>query len=375
MSTSIEHVRWPSIENFHSLRKILRDHPEFLGDSPQVQYRAKVKLHGTNVGIHVFPDGQVVVQGRNRLLSTAKGQDECGFAQWAATGPWAHLSRWERELVVFGEWCGPRIHNGMALNRLPDRVFAVFSILERTEEGWRFIVEPREIQEIVGEIPQTHVLPWYHDESNVEAIVEAWHTGAYKGKELHEALGMSLHEYGAWACRVELPGQRWVIDWAMSAEGLVPVLEPINALVQAVEACDPWVKKIFGIEGMGEGLVFYPDRSGLENFAQLAFKAKGKEHRMVAAVKPLQPNPEAAATAPAFAELVVTEARLEQGLREIFGEDSFDLSQIGVFLAWITKDVRKECQAELEVSGLAPKVAMAACVARAKQWYMRRLGA
>ena len=49
--------------------------------------------------------------------------------------------------------------------------------------------------------------------------------------------------------------------------------------------------------------------------------------------------------------LVVTEARLRQGLSSVGG--AFDAKQTAAFLAWVTADVRKESTAELEASSLA----------------------
>jgi len=327
------HVKWPKIENFHSVRRTLKDAPEFLGGIPKVLYRAKIKLHGTNAGIRLCPDGQVIPLSRDRVISPGKA-DNSGFARWVSETPmWEQRCKWGRDIVVFGEWCGPKIQNGMALNKIPQNIFAVFAVIDLTHGGnGELIVEPSEIAAIIGEIPQTHILPWFSEET------------------------------------VDL-------DWSLGAEELEVVLAPLNAQVLAVEACDPWVEKVFGIKGMGEGLVFYPiSHAGHEGFTNLAFKAKGLEHRTVKAAQALQPNPEVAAQAPAFAELVVTVARLEQGIREVNGgELVFDMKNLGAFLKWLTVDIAKETKAELEASGLDPKAASAACIARAKAWFQEQI--
>lgn len=332
-------IPWPSIENFHTLRRTLKDFPDPLQGQTKVAYKAKVKLHGSNAGIRLCPDGQVIPLSRTTVLTPGKA-DNAGFARWVSETHWLSLCHWGRELVVYGEWCGPKIQQGMALNQIPERIFAVFAILDITHGGeGSLIVEPSEIAKIVVGIPQTHILPWYFSDEAFEAT-----------------------------------GQIYEIDWSMTAAELEVVLEPINAQVLQVEACDPWVAKVFGIRGMGEGLVFFPQSH--PNFAQLAFKAKGKEHRMVTSTKPIQPNPEVASQAPAFAELVVTPARLEQGARAVAnGELVFSIKTLGPFLQWMTADLGKETKAELEVSGLSPKVAIAACIAKAKAWYMGQIEA
>ncbi|GAB7187134.1 hypothetical protein ATKI12_6965 [Kitasatospora sp. Ki12] len=91
------------------------------------------KLDGTNAGIHVSDDGQVVAQSRNRLLSL--DADNYGFARWVADnadelayilGPGLH----------FGEWWGQGIQRRYGLAKRPtddgtytaDRRFSLFNV-------------------------------------------------------------------------------------------------------------------------------------------------------------------------------------------------------------------------------------------------------
>src|SRR3990167_702915 len=105
------------------------------------------------------------------------------------------------------------------------------------------------------------------------------------------------------------------IDWSSSPDDLEKIVATINEQVAEVEKCDPWVKAIFEIEGVGEGLVFYPVgfHDTYDDFSNLSFKAKGTQHRVIAHSKPAQVDPSVAATAQAFADLVLPLARLEQG--------------------------------------------------------------
>lgn len=93
-------------------------------------------------------------------------------------------------------------------------------------------------------------------------------------------------------------------------------------------------------------------------------------------------------TVDAFAELALTEARLEQGARAILGEhkhkdalsclwcttgalttESFDMKNLGKFIQWISGDVQKETQDEMEASNLTWKQVEKAVTARAREWY------
>ena len=75
MSQTTVMIKWPSIELFHNLRRTLAA----VEVSPQLTYRAKVKLDGTNAAVQIFPSGQVVAQSRSRVITPT--QDNMGFAQ------------------------------------------------------------------------------------------------------------------------------------------------------------------------------------------------------------------------------------------------------------------------------------------------------
>jgi len=124
------------------------------------------------------------------------------------------------------------------------------------------------------------------------------------------------------------------------------------------------------------GLVFYPvDVDGAappdqpEGLASLMFKAKGEKHRTAATKVAVQVNASVVDSVVAFVALMVTPARLQQGLATVC-DGTADLRQIGKFLAWIAADVRKESVAELEASGLTwPQVEKAA-TQHAREWFL-----
>ena len=78
------HIRWSSIELLHNVVRTLNALNEQGEPLPHVQYRAKVKLHGTNAGVQVLP-GLIQAQSRSRLLTTK--DDNQGFARWVAANP------------------------------------------------------------------------------------------------------------------------------------------------------------------------------------------------------------------------------------------------------------------------------------------------
>jgi hypothetical protein len=321
-------VRWPEIELFHAVRRTVAAVPTILAGRPTVTYRGKVKLHGTNAAVQVLPGGVVEAQSRTAVLTPTS--DNAGFARWVQT----QVERWQAACpattVLYGEWCGPGIQRGVAVNALPHKVFAVFAA--GIADGDALVVEPSELEPLVRGLEGVHVLPWQ--------------------------------------------GEPIEVDWSRSSEELSSITALINAAVESVERCDPWVQKTFGVEGVGEGLVYYPvSHPGREAFAHLVFKAKGEQHRVVRSKEAAQADPELARCAADFAELVLPEPRLEQGARAVTpeGGPDFESKRIGAFLAWITQDVTKETAAELEASGLSWPQVQRAVTDRARRWYLARL--
>lgn len=336
-----QHVSWTEIESFYNVRKHVAACPSLVSGRSSVTYRAKVKLHGTCAGVRVDPDGTVTALSRSTILTPEA--DNAGFARWVSerNEAFTRVSSPEGSIVIFGEWCGPGVQKGVAINQAPTRVLAIFGVrfVDPTDPATLdpqhdFIFEPAFIPTFVN-VPGAYVLPWYN------------------------------------------LGEEFTIDWNETPEQLQPVIDRINARVAEVEACDPWVEATFGVKGVGEGLVFYPvstQHCGYENFNNLCFKAKGEKHQVVARTKPAQVDPNVAANAAAFAKMVVTLARLEQGCRAVNGgELQFNTKNIGAFLGWINNDVTKETTAELEASGLDLKTALKACGDRARAWYVAEM--
>jgi len=331
------HVAWTEIANFHNVRKTLKTYPELLNGDPVVLYWAKVKLHGTNAGVKVTPDGQVFALSRSAVITPES--DNAGFARFVHENQteFAKLARPSGDVIVYGEWCGKGIQKGVAVSEIAERVYAVFAVRMMRQGGNELVVDREEILDLMRFMcmRRVYVIPWYAPEAQP----------------------------------VE-----FLIDWSADAETLQSTVDEINLHVLAVEVCDPWVKAEFGLEGTGEGLVLYPRtkaHQGYKAFGDVGFKAKGEKHQIVAHTKPVQVDATAAATAAAFAELVATEGRCDQGCRLVNGgELGFDMKNMGAFLKWMNTDILKECQAELEASGLDEKAAMRAASDRARNWYI-----
>jgi hypothetical protein len=318
-------ISWSSIELLHNVVRTLSLLEQATGEPlPRLRYRSKVKLHGTNCAVQAHGDS-VTCQGRTTILTPAA--DNRGFAAWVEQHR-GYFCALPAGTVLFGEWCGPGVERGMAVSRLPRKVFAIFA----SQRDGRLCVEPDELEALLpreGRPEDLHVLPWEQDEIELD----------YR-----------------------------------SPQSLEAAAERLNARVAEVEAQDPWVMRTFGLSGLGEGLVLYPVGevpADPERYARWMFKAKGEKHRTVATHKAVAVRPEAQASVDAFVRHVLTEARLQQGLAEACA-GARDPRQTGAFLAWIAADVQKETVAELEASALTWAAVEKAVRARARAWFLQK---
>ena len=202
--------------------------------------------------------------------------------------------------------CGSNIQKGVAVSQIKRKVFAVFALQYGGVDGKaaKLEIRPEQIGAILPKHQDIFVLP-YH-------------------------------------------GEPVTLDFG-DRDRLLTATEAINKMVAEVELEDPWVKANFGIEGVGEGLVLYPETDKLvirEGYTELIFKAKGEKHRVVKNKQAVQIDPEVAKSIEEFVELFLTDARLEQALLEACNGE-LDVKNMGQFLKWISLDVQKESEAEL----------------------------
>lgn len=327
-------MAWPEIEGFHNIRKFIRIDPtewwktrELLSGTSTVTYRAKVKLHGTNAAVQVHTDGTVICQSRESIITPEK--DNAGFARWVMSNKEA----WHEAMsfIIYGEWIGPGIQKNVAVSQIPKKCFAVFAarLLDGSDT---LVTEPGQLIGLVEHIPEVYVLPWYDKSIN--------------------------------------------IDWKQDDVELTKTIAPINDWVLAIEDNDPWVETTFGVKGTGEGLVFYPNSTphlGFEHFTNLCFKAKGEKHKNIATAKPVQVDAASAASVDSFCELVLTQARLEQGATKVAeGALTYDMKLTGKFVAWVSADVEKETQDELAASNLTWKQVQKPLTDKARAWYLTK---
>lgn len=316
-------IKFTDIEGFHQIVKMLNKY-DYLRPTKPITYRGKIKLHGTNGGVSIYPDGRVVAQSRtNELIN---GADNVGFAKWVA----AHENEFkklvsDKQIIIFGEWCGKGINKGCAIHAVVDKKFVVFMIQLGQLEDDTVLIQPAAIKMFLNGISDILILPWYE------------------------------------------PAEI-VIDFS-NIDQMRNQLEKINALVLQVEACDPWVKDQFGVSGVGEGIVYYPQLHRRSEITKYMFKAKGEKHSVKIQKAPVILNPETVSSVAEFVRMFVTENRCQQGLT-VACNNELDRKLTGVFLKWLCSDVLKESKVELEANNLTWDMVSGAVQKAAQRWWL-----
>ena len=338
---------WPKIEQFSSVFKTQQLYP-YLPPDEKVVYRGKIKLDGTNAGVSFDWNQNTLPQSRQRSLSVI--DDNYGFASFCQE---MQIEQFKMNLnsnleqfsfpekvvkfTLFGEWCGKQIQNSLAISQINKRVFAIFSIqindnllIVNPEIANKFCLSIFPNLLVAHDKFEIQILPWYNEE-------------------------------------------QYIVDFS-SSEKTEPTLNRINSEVNKIGQEDPFVKCNYNFSGPGEGLVFYPysDRSFLakEIFANIGFKVRCPEKQVIKSKQPAQINPEKVGSIQEFVDLVLTTARLEQGLQNI---DSLDKKNTGKFLSWILNDIQTECQYELQESNLKWKDVSQLVSETSRNWYFKQL--
>lgn len=324
---------WPSIGSLFNVRKDLKA----VDLLQRVKYRGKIKLDGTNAGIqvNVSPVSKgFCAQSRSKIITPE--DDNIGFARWVHENADAILPKsnynCQDMLTFYGEWCGEGIQKRTAISKIGKKIFAIFAVQIDAPGSSIVLFEPSDIEQYIPKTAKeagVYVLPWATDEIELD----------YTNKDTLEKQ-----------------------------------VETINDIVADVEACDPWVKDIFGVEGIGEGVVMYPIINGQgycdhDDLTDFIFKAKGEKHQVVKVKKPVQVDPEVAKSIEDFANLFATEARLEQIAQKV---GDFDMKKTGLFIKEFSADVIKESKAELEASGLEWNQVAKAVNFSAQSWWKKK---
>lgn len=355
--------KYPSIEQFNKIvqntKKAMRFHNL---EEVVLKFMGTTKLHGTNgsIGI-VYEKGEPVyqVQSRNNILTLES--DNAGFAQFALNPKvksfvkekiekiYNKLSQEEKvkvlSIFVYGEWAGSNIQKGVAITQM-EKFFAPFDVAIYLE---------KENQE----------------ENSQEVFVRKW----LDQKEVEEFKNEELRIFP-----ISTVVKPEYLNIKFDAISLEKVAKELSNLTIEVEKEDPFAKH-FGFSGVGEGIVWkvvyeedYGDQFDLRKIGDLRFKVKGEKHA-VSKVKTLAPiDFEKVAKLTEAVDKYVTENRLNQGidyLNEMHKE--LIVENTGFFIQWIQKDILKEEQEEILISGLEWKKLSGLIAKKSAEWFKQKI--
>ena len=286
---------------------------------PTLTFHGTVKLHGSNAGIRKESDG-FYPQSRNRDLTPTS--DNMGFAKYVANLPDDLLpSLMEGVDIIYGEWCGPGVQNGVALNQLSEKIFVVFAA--KAGGLW---VSNEKLAQIESE------------ENGIFNILN----------EKFPKYEIQIDFNDAWK----------------AAKQLGDLTLPVG------ESC-PFGKAL-EVEGAGEGIVWTcSDIPG----SRFWFKTK-TEHHQERTTKAEKPSiaPEVFEDTIKFAYETCSEARLQKGIDYLKEDhDVLTRKQTGIFIKWITADIAREEQDTIAASSFEWKAATGFIGKNARNWYFKYL--
>lgn len=296
-------------------------------------YRGKIKLHGTNSGIHI-ENGEVYPQKRTDFITV--DNDNCGFAKFVSG---LDIFDKKQNIIVYGEWAGPGVQKTDAVTQLSTKAFFVFSVYDLMTG--QTIFEPTEIRDLLEPVfgddfkeQEIYVLPWQAEEIEIDFSNQK-------------------------DC------QRFVDNIMKKVDGVI-------------SKEDPYIKSVFDVSGPGEGLVMYPIEGRLIDGTELThdivfdyiFKAKTEAHSVQKTKKRNHVAPERPEGIDDFIEMFYTEQRFEQMLVEIGGEAT--RAKTGEFLKAVMSDVHKESKEEIALASFEWKDVPKYAAPVVKTWWFKK---
>lgn len=303
------HTSWPKIRTFKdTVAWATRN------NVGKTRFEGRVKIHGTNASVVHTRDGEILAQSRSRIITPE--DDNYGFAAFVKEREDYFRKFVPAGKVLFGEWAGPGVQQKVASSQAPHRFFATFALVD-PEARTRANVSLPDPEKRVIDVPVTYTLD---------------------------------------------------VDFKSRAS-IAQAKQSIYEATMAVEAEDPLMKAVFGISGIGEGLVWTPEepdwkREGSSDFP-LTFKSKGDQH--AATAKKVSAPKMADDALGIFAEQAV-QARALQAVAEAAGGE-YDVRKTGDVIRWMVKDVTEEEQEAIRQGGWAQKDVSRAVGNTTAAWY------
>lgn len=355
----MKHISFPSIEQYRNVVKMVRDRAQHNGvPLPTIRFTGTVKLHGTNAGIGAYIGSHDSFWAQSRSNVITVENDNAGFARFIDDNEksFKHLvhefalyaienkeAYTSDTLMIYGEWCGQGVQKGVAISQLPKMfvIFGVALISKIADKDDNDINRYRWFNP--GDVQTCFDSYLFVDQSNVNI--------------------KCIYDYDTWELDIDFSNPE-------AQQNL------LGRYTEVVEQRCP-VGANHGIEGTGEGIVWKAssliDYDGDFYIDDLIFKVKGEKHSITRVKTLASVDIEKVNNVKQFADNVLTEARLNQGLQSL-KEQGLEpvVENTGAFLKWIGSDVIKEESDTMEGNGLDRKDVMPVINREARQWYMKQ---
>lgn len=338
----MKHNKFSSIEQLRSIIKDVTSTTQFKGlDSennpvfdktvvlPTLEFQGRVKIHGTNAAIG-YDGKNYWMQSRSEILSAEN--NNAGFYTFGMNIKEYMLPIMDKiyqenhfdDIMVYGEFCGKGIQKGVAVSELEKR-FVVFDVIgiTHTEEGH-------------NKVFLNQYISMFENEDN---------------------LVFNIDMFEKYTISIDFNNPKLSIN-------------KITDIVHSVEKECPVGKK-FGINGIGEGVVFTHD---VNNMKRYRFKAKGEKHSVTKVKKVVSVDVEKLNSINEFVEYAVTKNRVIQATQSI-GIEQHLLSpkNTGDIIKWTMLDIMKEEGDTLLENNLTGKDISSAATSRIRKFYFEIL--
>jgi hypothetical protein len=315
-------IKFPKIEQFRAVVATVKHVARFEGvdanneliyndnELPTVSFEGTVKLHGTNSAICFnksmnetwYQSREVIVtSGHFGFVNFFNNNKELVDMICDSVSDYLEIPA-NHDVAVYGEWCGPGVNKGTAIQKLPEKIFVVFGVMS---------------------------IPMDSDDENDKI----WYDHTY-------LMFGSSRVYNIY----DFPTYNIQVDFN-NAKDSVKLLEKITLDVE--NECP--VAKQLTVSGIGEGVVWVGDYNG----KPLRFKTKGDKHKSTKEKSLVAIEPEKLDSINRVLEYLVTESRYEQGKFETKAE--LHRKDTGKLIQWIAQDIEKEESDTLSANNLTWK--------------------
>lgn len=315
---------------------------------PTIKLKGTIKLHGTNASIVYDNIHGLRVQSREHIITSNKKPqkgvmgDNAGFCKNVEDNIDAYkkiigiyVKKYDidldnNSLCIYGEWAGKGIHSKVAITQL-EKSFYCFNV---------------RVKPITNEV--------FNDSTDEEfRLPSTWLSIDLVKDEGNRIYNMDMFKQ-----------YETVVDFS---DGLKSI-EYFNKLVDEVESECP-IAKHFGVEGIGEGVVF----KGMYDGRLIMFKIKGQKHTKSNIKTLITVDPVKMKSIDDFVDNFVTKERVMKGIENGIVGEAPTIKHTSNVLKWVMRDVITEESHTLEASGLTSKEVSKRMVHKIKLYFQEYL--